>query len=157
MKEVEEDADTQALRSTLRASGLPKDRQDILFNLGLFHKREAKPAQWAVFDSVGKDEDDFIDDLDALAGLEATAQMSAASFQIRSMKGGSLGIPTPPANALLERRALRPGPSGRRLRMRATSRSHRKKSSPFRPPRATCCRAPGRRRTAQPDPCASQT
>jgi hypothetical protein len=35
----------------------------MLFNLGLFHKREAKPAQWAVFDSVGKDEDDLIDDL----------------------------------------------------------------------------------------------
>ncbi len=43
----------------------------MLLNLGLFHKREAKPAQWAVFDSVGKDEDDLIDDLDALAGLEA--------------------------------------------------------------------------------------
>ncbi|GAU83918.1 superfamily I DNA and RNA helicases and helicase subunits [Bosea sp. BIWAKO-01] len=72
IKEAEEDADTQALRSTLAASGLPQDRQDMLFNLGLFHKREAKPAQWAVFDSVGKDEDDLIDDLDALAGLEAT-------------------------------------------------------------------------------------
>ena len=53
-KEVEENADTQALRSTLAASGLPQDRQDMLFNLGLFHKREAKPAQWAVFDSAGK-------------------------------------------------------------------------------------------------------
>lgn len=70
-KELEEDADTQALRAKLMASGLPQDRQDMLFNLGLFHKREAKPAQWAVFDSVGKDEDDLIDDLDALAGLEA--------------------------------------------------------------------------------------
>ena len=30
-----------------------------MFNLGLFHKREAKPAQWAVFDSAGKDEDDW--------------------------------------------------------------------------------------------------
>src|SRR3546814_8762313 len=43
-KEVEEDADTQALRATLKESGLPQDRQDMLFNLGLFHKREAKPA-----------------------------------------------------------------------------------------------------------------
>jgi uncharacterized protein len=43
----------------------------MLFDLGLFHRREAKPAQWAVFDSVGKDEQDLIDDLDALAGLEA--------------------------------------------------------------------------------------
>jgi uncharacterized protein len=70
-KEVEEDADAQVLRATLAASGLPEDRQAMLFNLGLFHKREAKPAQWAVFDSASKDEDDLIDDLDALAGLEA--------------------------------------------------------------------------------------
>lgn len=70
-KEVEEDADTQGLRAKLAASGLPQERQDMLFNLGLFHKREAKPAQWAVFDSAGKDEDELIDDLDALAGLEA--------------------------------------------------------------------------------------
>lgn len=70
-KEVEEDADTRDLRARLAASGLPQERQDMLFNLGLFHKREAKPAQWAVFDSAGKDEDDLIDDLDALAGLEA--------------------------------------------------------------------------------------
>ena len=70
-KEVEDDADTEALRAMLTASGIPQDRQEMLFNLGVFHKREAKPAQWAVFDSVGKDEDDLIDDLDALAGLEA--------------------------------------------------------------------------------------
>ncbi len=81
-KEAEEDADTQALRSCLAASGLPQDRQEMLFNLGLFHKREAKPAQWAVFDSVGKDEDDLIDDLDALAGLEA---VGAAEPMKRSM------------------------------------------------------------------------
>lgn len=71
-KEAEEDTDTEALRAMLAASGLPQERRDMLFNLGVFHKREAKPAQWAVFDSVGKDEDDLIDDLDALAGLKAT-------------------------------------------------------------------------------------
>ncbi|MBY5462064.1 TM0106 family RecB-like putative nuclease [Rhizobium leguminosarum] len=70
-KEAEEDAEAQALRATLVASGLAADRQEMLFNLGLFHRREVKPAQWAVFDSVGKDEEDLIDDLDALAGLEA--------------------------------------------------------------------------------------
>lgn len=70
-KETEEDADAQALRAALAASGLPEDRQALLFNLGLFHKREAKPAQWAVFDSASKDEDDLLVDLDALAGLEA--------------------------------------------------------------------------------------
>lgn len=70
-KEVEDDADTQALRNMLAGSGLPQDRQDMLFNLGVFHSREVKPAQWAVFDSAAKDEDDLLDDLDALAGLEA--------------------------------------------------------------------------------------
>ncbi|MFN6925018.1 MAG: TM0106 family RecB-like putative nuclease [Tabrizicola sp.] len=70
-KEAEEDADAQALRKALAASDLPEDRQALLFNLGLFHQREAKPAKWAVFDSASKDEDDLIDDLDALAGLEA--------------------------------------------------------------------------------------
>ena len=70
-KEVEEDTETQAFRSRLAESSLPADQQEMLFNLGLFHKREAKPAQWAVFDSVGKDEDELIDDLESLAGLEA--------------------------------------------------------------------------------------
>ena len=70
-KEAEEDADAQALRTALAASDLPEDRQALLFNLGLFHKREAKPAQWAVFDSASKDEDDLLDNLDTLAGLEA--------------------------------------------------------------------------------------
>jgi len=70
-KEAEEDAETRALRERIAASALPDERQDLLFNLGLFHRREVKLAQWAVFDSAGKDEDDLIDDLDALAGLEA--------------------------------------------------------------------------------------
>tara|TARA_R110002074_G_scaffold378796_1_gene556737 strand:+ start:3632 stop:6931 length:3300 start_codon:yes stop_codon:yes gene_type:complete len=70
-KEVEEDADIQALRKALSTSNLPQERQNLLFNLGLFHKREAKPAQWAVFDSVVKEEEDLIDDLDAIGGLVA--------------------------------------------------------------------------------------
>jgi len=70
-KEVEESADTKALRKMLAVSGLPQPRQDMLFNLGVFHSREMKPAQRAVFDSAGKDEEDLLDDLDALAGLQA--------------------------------------------------------------------------------------
>lgn len=105
-KEIEEDADTQALRAALAASGLPADRQELLFNLGLFHKREAKPAWWAIFDSLGKDEDDLIDDLDALGGLVA----NGAAVQVKKsmartyrfppqetkLRGGkSATIPTP--------------------------------------------------------------
>ena len=70
-KEAEEDEDANALRLYLEASGLSEDRQELLLNLGLFHKREAKPAQWAVFDSAGKEEEELIDDPDALAGLVA--------------------------------------------------------------------------------------
>ena len=43
----------------------------MLFNLTQFHRREAKPAWWAIFDSLGQDEDQLIDDLNALAGLAA--------------------------------------------------------------------------------------
>ncbi|GAB4385857.1 TM0106 family RecB-like putative nuclease [Albidovulum sp.] len=70
-KEAEEDEEVAALRAQLAASGLAPDRQEMLFNLGLYHKREAKPAWWAIFDSLGKDEDELIDDLNALGGLEA--------------------------------------------------------------------------------------
>jgi predicted RecB family nuclease len=59
------------LRSMLARSGLTEERQEMLFNLGCFHKREEKPAWWAVFDSLGKDDDVLIDDLSALAGLSA--------------------------------------------------------------------------------------
>ncbi len=69
--EVAEDADTTALRAMLAASGQPQDRQDMLFNLGFFHKREAKPAWWAVFDSLSREDDELIDDLDAMGGLQA--------------------------------------------------------------------------------------
>ncbi len=77
-KETQDDAETQGFRGKLAASGLPADQQELLFNLGEFHKREAKPAKWAVFDSVGKEEDDLIDDLDALAGLEAIGSATPA-------------------------------------------------------------------------------
>jgi uncharacterized protein len=70
-QEVAEDEETTALRDRLAASSLTPERQELLFNLGLFHKREAKPAQWTVFDSAARDEEELVDDLDALAGLEA--------------------------------------------------------------------------------------
>jgi uncharacterized protein len=82
-KEAEEDAEADALRATLAASDLPEERQAMLFDLGMFHTREAKPAWWAIFDSLGKDEDDLIDDLGALAGLVATGPAEAV---IRSLQ-----------------------------------------------------------------------
>ena len=70
-KEVVEAEEARGLHAKLAASQLSKDHQELLFNLGFFHKREAKPSWWAIFDSLGKDDDDLIDDFNALAGLEA--------------------------------------------------------------------------------------
>ena len=115
-KEAEEDEDTQALRAKLDAADLSQERRDALFNLGCFHTREAKPAKWTVFDSSGKDEDDLIADLDALAGLKAmgpamTVKQSLArtyrfppqDTKLRS--GGKATVPVadgPPATVNIE-------------------------------------------------------
>ena len=56
---VEEEAETAMLRAELAASGLDPDRQQLLFDLGFFHRREAKPVWWAIFDSFGKDTDEL--------------------------------------------------------------------------------------------------
>ncbi|KKB79713.1 nuclease [Devosia soli] len=74
-KQVLEDEEAAALRARLASSGVPEALQQRLFNLGLFHKREAKPAWWAIFDSLGREEDELIDDLDALAGLTAISDI----------------------------------------------------------------------------------
>ena len=47
----------------------------MLFNLGIFHRREAKPAWWAVFNSLGREDDELLDDLDAMSGLEAVGPL----------------------------------------------------------------------------------
>ena len=104
-QEVEEDEATTALRQVLAGSDLPEDRQEMLFNLAQFHKREAKPAWWAIFDSLGKDDEDLIDDLDALGGLVAkgkpfqikrsTAQRYSFPPQQTKLRGGSsASVPT---------------------------------------------------------------
>ncbi|MCC5956239.1 MAG: TM0106 family RecB-like putative nuclease [Natronohydrobacter sp.] len=105
-QEVEEDEATTALRQALAGSGLPAARQDMLFNLAQFHTRETKPAWWAIFDSLGKDDEDLIDDLDALGGLVAkgkpfpikrsTAQRySFPPQQTKLRSGSSASVPTP--------------------------------------------------------------
>jgi predicted RecB family nuclease len=69
--EAEADAEAAALQAMLAGSGLDTGRRQLLFDLGFFHRREAKPAWWAIFDSLGRDTDELIDDLDCLGGLEA--------------------------------------------------------------------------------------
>jgi uncharacterized protein len=105
-KESEEDIEAQVLRSQLEASDLSEERQSMLFDLGMFHKREAKPAWWAIFDSLGKDDEDLIDDLDALGGLVATGPAEPIKRSVQrsyrfpaqesKLRGGKkASIPTP--------------------------------------------------------------
>ena len=83
--EAEEDAEAAELRAELAASSLDPERQRLLFDLGFFHWREAKPAYWAIFDSLGRDTDELIDNLDCLGGLEA---MGPARREKRSFVRG---------------------------------------------------------------------
>ena len=115
-QEVAEDEETTALRDRLAASSLTPERQELLFNLGLFHKREAKPAQWTVFDSAARDEEELVDDLDALAGLEAISGIEPIkrsvmrtyrfpSQETKLREGGKAtvpGIDGPPSTVAIE-------------------------------------------------------
>ncbi|QLD47489.1 TM0106 family RecB-like putative nuclease [Bradyrhizobium diazoefficiens] len=53
-------------------SSLGDDIAKLLFDLSYFHLREKKPAWWAIFDKLGKEVDDLIDDRECVGGLEAT-------------------------------------------------------------------------------------
>lgn len=115
-QEVVEDEETTALRDRLAASSLTPERQELLFYLGLFHKREAKPAQWTVFDSAARDEEELVDDLDALAGLEAISGIEPIkrsvmrtyrfpSQETKLREGGKAtvpGIDGPPSTVAIE-------------------------------------------------------
>ncbi len=115
-QESVEDEETTALRDRLAASSLLPERRELLFNLGLFHKREAKPAQWTVFDSAMRDEDELVDDLDALAGLEAISGIEPIKRSVmrtyrfppqetKLREGGKATVPGldgPPATVAIE-------------------------------------------------------
>ena len=81
-REMEDQAEIDFLRDKLAAAGLPDDRRDALFALALFHEREVKPVQWAVFDSVGREEGELVDSLDALGGLVAMDKAGAPRRRI---------------------------------------------------------------------------
>lgn len=44
---------------------------ELLFELASFHRREDKPAWWAMFDRADRETEELIDDLDSLGGLVA--------------------------------------------------------------------------------------
>lgn len=70
-KSVEAEAEVDDLADLLLQSSLPDDRQRLLYDLGVFHWRERKPAAWAVFDAAAKDFDELCDDMECLGGLVA--------------------------------------------------------------------------------------
>ena len=107
-KEEAEDGEVSALRAQIEAGRLSEDKREMLFNLGLFHQREAKPAKWAVFDSVGKDEDDLIDDLDALGGLVALGRAEP----IKSSMARRYRFPAQETKLRSGKRATVPVPDG---------------------------------------------
>jgi predicted RecB family nuclease len=72
----EEQAAADALREKLNAV---RDRHgdrvaDLLFDLVHFHDRERKPTWWSIFDKIGKEAEDLIEDLECLGGLVAKSR-----------------------------------------------------------------------------------
>ena len=73
-RSVAQQAEHEELSDLLSASGLPEERQRVLYDLGVFHWRESKPQAWSVFDSAAKDFEDLCEDMECLAGLVATGE-----------------------------------------------------------------------------------
>jgi uncharacterized protein len=74
-KEDEKLSQIDQLAARLAQSGMDEERQDVLFSLARFHDRELKPAWWAIYDSFDRDENELIDDFDALASLVAVTDI----------------------------------------------------------------------------------
>jgi uncharacterized protein len=73
---VEREARREALRIDVRANAVrlsPRARE-LVAHLIDFHTRANKPAQWAVYDRCGRDEDELIDDADCIGGLVPDGQ-----------------------------------------------------------------------------------
>ncbi|APO76901.1 RecB family nuclease protein (plasmid) [Rhizobium etli 8C-3] len=57
---------------------------DLLLDLSQFHKREDKPAYWAIFDRLAQESEELLDDLECIQGLEAVSepvQVTKQSFE----------------------------------------------------------------------------
>lgn len=69
----QEQAEADILRERLKivAGRLGEGVADLLFDLVHFHDRERKPAWWSIFDKIGKEPEDLIEDLECLGGLAA--------------------------------------------------------------------------------------
>lgn len=81
-----EDGETETLRRRLDPvrARLGGEVAELLLDLNLFHKREDKPAWWAIFDRLAQESEELIDDLECIQGLEAVGEavkVTAKSFE----------------------------------------------------------------------------
>src|SRR6185437_4666077 len=65
--------EADALRNRLNVvrEGYGDRIANLLFDLVYFHRREKKPAWWNIFDKMGKEAEDLVEDFDCLGGLVA--------------------------------------------------------------------------------------
>jgi predicted RecB family nuclease len=83
---VAEDDELESLRMRLQPvrERLGARVADLLLDLSQFHKREDKPAYWAIFDRLAQESEELLDDLECIQGLEAVAapvQVTRQSFE----------------------------------------------------------------------------
>lgn len=81
-----EDEEIGALRVRLQPvrDRLGERVADLLLDLSQFHKREDKPAYWAIFDRLAQESEELLDDLECIQGLEAVGEpvkVTAKSFE----------------------------------------------------------------------------
>ncbi len=81
-----EDEELEALRRRLEPvrHRLGDRVAELLLDLSQFHKREDKPAYWAIFDRLAQESEELLDDLECIQGLEAIAepvQVTRQSFE----------------------------------------------------------------------------
>ncbi|MEY8880962.1 TM0106 family RecB-like putative nuclease [Donghicola sp. XS_ASV15] len=109
------DPEREALEAMIVATDHDDAHKRMLLNLGLFHGREQKPAQWAVFDTAAREGEDLLDDLDALGLLTAIGPVeqikrsfgrsySYPAQETKLREGSSVTIPNfdgPPAKAII--------------------------------------------------------
>lgn len=88
-KSAAQQSENEELSDLLSTSGLPEERQRMLYDLGVFHWRESKPQAWSVFDSAAKDFEDLCDDMECLAGLVATGEQ----YPVKRSVGREYGYP----------------------------------------------------------------
>ena len=90
----------RALRAHFRGAGLPRGRPETLLNLARFHRREAKVQRRKAYESLKKDEDELIEDLETLVGLSAISEI------VRNRQASRRAYKFPPQDTKLRRESI---------------------------------------------------